>query len=77
MPTTLRRCVGPSASQTVFPSLYRLLRKSAPSRSSTGTGEIGEQHAVNKVVPWGSRVDYNRRLAHFAGPGDDFGDGFV
>lgn len=47
----------------------------AVAQQLTETGEIGEQHAVNKEA--GAVVDYNRRLAHFAGPGDDFGNGFV
>ncbi len=47
----------------------------AVAQQLTETGEIGEQHAVNKEA--GAVVDYNRRLAHFACPGDDFGNGFV
>lgn len=39
------------------------------------TGEIGEQHAVNKEA--GAVVDHNRRFAHFACPGDDFGDSVI
>ena len=39
------------------------------------TGEVGEQHAVNKEA--GAVVNHNRRFAHFAGPGDHFRDGFV
>ncbi len=39
------------------------------------TGEIREQHAVNKEA--GAVVNHNRRLAHLARPGDNFRDGFV
>ena len=39
------------------------------------TGEVREQHAVNKEA--GAVVNHNRRLAHLARPCDDFRDGFV
>ena len=38
-------------------------------------GEVGEQDAINEEA--GTIIDHDRRFAHFAGPGHNFGNGLI